>query len=638
LLYEQGDRLPGNFCRLVSKSAPGGIHLLYSVYDGSCFCMSNIIQLLPDSIANQIAAGEVVQRPASAVKELMENSIDADATFIKLIVKDAGKTMIQVIDDGKGMSETDARMSLERHATSKIRKAEDLFTLRTMGFRGEALASIAAVAQLEMKTRRAEEELGTILVVEGSEVKRQEPVACEKGTSIAVKNLFYNIPARRNFLKSNPVELRHIMDEFQRLSLAHSEIAFSFIQTDDLVYDLPAGKLSQRIVNLFGKGYQEQLAPCQEDTDMVKVTGYVGKPDFARKSRGEQFLFVNKRYIRSNYLHHAIMNAYEGLLSENSFPFYVLFIEIDPRHIDVNVHPTKTEIKFDDERAVYAVVRAAVRQAIGASNLTPGLDFNADVNIISKLTNASINTKEVYFDERFSTALHRKSNNADNWEKLFEGQVSSKLISQEEEKPATLRFESAMNHPEEIPAEQAIFQLHNRYIVKQVRSGMMVVDQQAAHERILMEKFMDQVRGRSGQSQQSLFPEAINFSASDFALVLEMQPEIEALGFRMEVFGKNTILVNGVPPQLNGGREKQLFEGFIEQFKINQSELALPLPENLARSLAKRASIKAGQRLEKPEMQSLLDSLFACRTPNYSPEGRSTYFIFELNKIESYFR
>ena len=357
--------------------------------------MADRIQLLPDSIANQIAAGEVVQRPASAVKELIENSIDAGATHIKLIVKEAGKALLQVIDDGHGMSPTDARMSLERHATSKIRKAEDLFTLHTMGFRGEALASIAAVAQVEIKTRMASDELGTLLVVEGSDVKRQEPTACEKGTSISVRNLFFNIPARRNFLKSNPVELRHIIEEFQRLALANPEISFSLIQTDELVYDLPQGKLSQRIINLFGKAYQQQMAACQEETDLVKVTGYVGKPAFAKKTRGEQFLFVNRRFIRSNYLHHAVMNAFEGLLGENSFPFYVLFMEIDPRHIDVNVHPTKTEIKFDDERAVYAVVRSAVRQAIGTHNLSPGLDFDADVNLVAKLNAVSNVNKEV---------------------------------------------------------------------------------------------------------------------------------------------------------------------------------------------------------------------------------------------------
>ena len=605
--------------------------------------MPDIIQLLPDSIANQIAAGEVVQRPASAVKELMENSIDGGATSVKLIVKEAGKALIQVIDNGAGMSETDARMSLERHATSKIRKAEDLFTIRTMGFRGEALASIAAVSQMEMRTRQPDRELGTCLVVEGSEVKRQEPVACEQGTSISVKNLFYNIPARRNFLKSNPVELKHIIDEFQRLALAHPEIAFSFIQGDELVYDLPEGKLGQRIVNLFGKNYQQQLAACHEETELIKVMGYVGKPESAKKTRGEQFLYVNKRFIRSNYLNHAVSSAFEGLIPENSFPFYVIFMELDPKHIDVNVHPTKTEIKFDDERSVYAVVRSAVRQAIGSHNLTPGLDFNADVNIINKL-NQGPKTNEVYFEERFSTALHRKT--SDNWEKLFEGNLPSKLISQSEtETPAgtqTLRFESAMNaenktEDQSKPESKLLFQLHERYIVREVRSGMMIVDQQSAHERILFEKFLNQLRTRSAESQQSLFPQAVNLSAADFAMILEMEQEITALGFRFEPFGKNTILVNGIPSGIASGREKELFEGLLEQFKINQSELALPVQENLARALARKAGIKSGQRLSREEMQSLIDQVFGCKTPNYSPDGIPTYFIFELNKIETYF-
>jgi DNA mismatch repair protein MutL len=600
--------------------------------------MPDVIQLLPDSIANQIAAGEVVQRPASAVKELVENAIDAGGKNIKLIVKDAGKALIQVIDDGMGMSETDARMSLERHATSKIRKAEDLFSLYTMGFRGEALASIAAVSQMEMRTRLESRELGTCLVVEGSEVKKQEPVACEKGTSISVKNLFYNIPARRNFLKSNPVELKHCIDEFQRLALANSEISFSFIQGDELIYDLQSSKLSQRIVGLFGKHYQEQLAPCQEQTELIKVTGYVGKPDFARKTRGEQFLFVNRRFIRSNYLHHAVMSAFEGLLQENSFPFYVLFMEIHPRHIDVNVHPTKTEIKFDDERAVYAVMRSAVRQAIGSHNLTPAIDFNADVNIISKLSQAS-KSNEVYFEERFSTALHRS--NQENWEKLFDGNSNSALITKEEKIPdvQTLRFESALNKPAaEIFAEdKMLFQLNLQYIVRQVKAGLMILDQQGVHERILFEKFIIQLNSQSAESQQSLFPQTVVLSASDFAIVMEMEQEINALGFRFEIFGKNTLLVRGQPSNLPSGREKELFEGLLEQFKINQSELALPLRENLARALARRAGIKIGQKLVKEEMQSLIDGLFACKTPNYTPDGKPTFFIFEMGKIESYF-
>lgn len=600
--------------------------------------MPDIIQLLPDSIANQIAAGEVVQRPASAVKELMENAIDAEATHIKLILKDAGKTLIQVIDNGKGMSETDARLSLERHATSKIRKAEDLFSLRTMGFRGEALASLAAVSQLEMKTRLADDELGTLLVVEASDVRRQEPVACEKGTSISIKNLFYNIPARRNFLKSNASEYQHIIDEFQRLALSHPEISFQLIETDSLEYDLITGKLSQRIVGIFGKSYQEQLAPCHEETALVKISGYMGKPQAAKKKRGEQFLFVNRRFIRSNYLNHAVMTAFEGLLPENCFPFYVLFIEIDPRHIDVNVHPTKTEIKFDDERAVYTVVLSAVRQAIGAHNLTPAIDFDADVNIVSKLMNASGQSKEVYFEERFSTALHRS--NQDNWEKVFEGSENRKLQSQPEALPTvqTIRFESALNQPSETAEEKVYFQLHKRYIVKQVKSGLMIVDQQAAHERILFEKYSNQVKHKTAQSQQSLFPQTITFNAADFALVLELQPEIEALGFRIEIFGKNTILVNGVPGNISGSKEKELFEGLMEQFKINQAEQSVSVGENLTRALAKRASIKAGQLLVREEMQALIDGLFVCSTPNYAPDGRPTFFIFELTKIETYFR
>jgi DNA mismatch repair protein MutL len=601
--------------------------------------MPDIIQLLPDSIANQIAAGEVVQRPASAAKELLENSIDAGGKNIRLIVKDAGKALLQVMDDGAGMSETDARMSLERHATSKIRKAEDLFSIRTMGFRGEALASIAAVSQMEMKTRTADKELGTLLVVEASEVKRQELVACEKGTSISVKNLFYNIPARRNFLKSNPVELKHIIDEFHRLALAHADISFSFIQGDEVIYDLPVGKspsLSQRIVNLFGKAYQEQLATCQEETEYVKVTGYVGKPEFARKTRGEQFLFVNKRFIRSNYLHHAIMTAFEGLLPEGTFPFYVIFIEIDPKHIDVNVHPTKTEIKFDDERAVYAVVRAAVRQSMGTHNLAPTIDFQEDVNMISKLGQTSGKAAhEIYFDERFQTSLNRS--NQQNWEKLLISDENSRLF-QSEVTQSTVRVEQEMLPNDQIATpEKTLTQLHEKFILRQVKSGLMIIDQQSAHERILYEKFMEDLKYKSAATQQSLFPKTITFPAADFALIMEVEQEIKALGFRFEVFGKNTVLVNGVPSNLKYLSEKQLFEGLIDQFKQNQSELSLPLQENMARALAKRASVKAGQKLEKEEMQELLNGLFSCKSPNYSPEGKPTFYIFELSKLENYF-
>jgi DNA mismatch repair protein MutL len=598
--------------------------------------MPDIIQLLPDSIANQIAAGEVVQRPASAVKELMENAIDAGATSIKLILKDAGKALIQVIDNGAGMSDTDARMSLERHATSKIRTADDLFRLRTMGFRGEALASIAAVSQMEMKTRLANQELGTSLIVEGSEVKSQQPVACEKGTSISVKNLFFNIPARRNFLKGNGVEMSHITEEFQRLALANPSIAFQLVNTDEVMFDLPSSKLSQRIVNLFGKNYQTQLAPVQEETNLVKISGYVGRPELAKKKRGEQYIFVNQRFIKSNYLNFAVTSSYEGLLQEGSFPFFVLFIEIDPKHIDVNVHPTKTEIKFDDERAVYGVVWSAVRQALGSHNLAPAIDFQADVNLVSKIENQPL-SRDQYYEEQFSNAL--KKSNLQNWEKIFEQEGSSSLLMNRTEPPTvtTIRRESAMNTDAPLlETEKGIFQFQQRYIVRAGRHGVMFFDQQSVHERVLFEKYLTQLKGVPGSSQQSLFPQSLSLSAPDFALVMEMERELHALGFRFEVFGKNTILVSGIPANVSAG-EKELFEGLIAQFKENQSELQLPLLENLAQAMAKRATIKAGQRLAVEEMEALLASLFACSNPNYSPEGKPTFFTFDSSKIDNYF-
>ncbi|HTH56084.1 MAG TPA: DNA mismatch repair endonuclease MutL [Cyclobacteriaceae bacterium] len=596
--------------------------------------MPDIIQLLPDSIANQIAAGEVVQRPSSAVKELMENAIDAGATSIKLIVKDAGKALLQVIDNGQGMSETDARMSLERHATSKIRTADDLFRLRTMGFRGEALASIAAVSQMEMKTRLANEELGTLLVVEGSEAKKQELTACEKGTSISIKNLFYNIPARRNFLKSNGVEMSHITEEFQRIALANPAISFSLIQEDELVLDLPSSKLSQRIVNLFGKNYQSQLAPVQEETSLLKITGYIGRPELAKRKRGEQFIFVNNRFIRNNYLGYAVTSAYEGLLQENHFPFYAMFVEIDPKHVDVNVHPTKTEIKFDDERSVYGVVWSAVKQALGSHNLAPAIDFNADVNLMNKVSTQPL-SRDQYYDEQFSS-LNRS--NLQNWNKLYEQESGTSRLFEKTELKTTVRLESAVNKPNEVSteSEKGIFQLQQRYIVRASRNGVLFIDQQAAHERVLFEKYLLQLKGVAGNSQQSLFPQTLTMNAADFALTLEMEREIQALGFKFEVFGKNTLLISGTPTDVHGS-EKELFEGLIEQFKKNQSELQLPIKENLAQALAKRASIKTGQKLSPEEMEGIAGTLFACNTPNFTADGRPTFFTLDSSKIENYF-
>ncbi|SEF70326.1 DNA mismatch repair endonuclease MutL [Algoriphagus boritolerans] len=611
--------------------------------------MSDIIQLLPDAIANQIAAGEVVQRPASALKELLENAVDAGATQIQVVIKDAGKQLIQVIDNGKGMSATDARMSFERHATSKIRSSQDLFAIRTFGFRGEALASIAAVAQVELKTRQAETELGTLIQIEGSEVKRQEPVAVPVGTSVAMKNLFFNVPARRNFLKSNPVEMRHIVEEFQRVALSYPEVAFSLFQQDLEVFSLSSGKLSQRIVSLFGKNYQGQLVPCNEETPHVNVKGYIGKPENAKKTRGEQFFFVNNRYIKSSYLHHAVSAAFEGLIQNDQFPFYVLFLDIDPAHIDINVHPTKTEIKFDDERTVYAVIRSAVKQALGAHHVMPSLDFSLDVNYQDNWTKnpeTKVQVDREYSYKTFNTPEFKKSA-VSGWERLFEGNSNPRpAVSQDQdEDQEILTFPSRASSNEVrmmIPTQEneatgTTFQVELSYIVAQMSTGLLIVDQQSAHERILYDRYLRQLQSAQGASQQCLFPPTVQLNAGDFTLVMDMLPELYSLGFIVEEFGKDTVVIQGVPADVQVKNEKELFEGLVEQFKNFKNELSLDKRENLARSLSRRASIKKGQKLNPQEMETLVGQLFASQNPNYSPAGNKTFVKLDLNSIHSFF-
>lgn len=630
--------------------------------------MSDIIHLLPDAIANQIAAGEVVQRPASALKELMENAIDAGATSIKVLVKDAGKSLIQVIDNGKGMSLTDARMSFERHATSKIRTSEDLFAIRTFGFRGEALASIAAVAQVEMKTKQHHAELGTLLQVEGSEVKKQEPIATTDGTSIAVKNLFFNVPARRNFLKSNPVEMRHLVDEFQRVALSYPEVAFTFHQNDVEFFNLSSGKLSHRIVGIFGKNYQGNLVACEEDTPHVKIKGYIGKPESAKKSRGEQFFFVNNRYIRNNYLHHAVVNAYEGLIQSDAHPFYVLFLEIDPSHIDINVHPTKTEIKFDDERTVYGVIRSAVKQALGAHHVMPTLDFSLDVNFLENSKKDIEGREAVHQEHRYKGEDEREGEQAyksyqsptfkrpsvSGWEKLFEGATSIKPVPKDNVEAIrdvdnldVLTFSSKANEeqaksdfvfPERGETETGtVFQVDGNYIVAQMSSGLIIIDQQIAHERILYERYQRQLANAAGSSQRCLFPQHIQLSPSDFVLVLAIKEELHSLGFLIEEFGKDTVLIQGIPADTPMINEKALFEGLLEQFKSFKSELSLDTRENLARSMAKKSSIKRGAKLNATEMESMVGQLFACQNSNYGLSGNKTFVKLDLHKIQAFF-
>lgn len=621
--------------------------------------MNDIIQLLPDAIANQIAAGEVVQRPASALKELMENAVDAGATKVSVLVKEAGKNLIQVIDNGRGMSMTDARMSFERHATSKIRTSEDLFAIRTFGFRGEALASIAAVAQVEMKTRLRGEELGTMLQIEGSEVKKQEPIATQDGTSIAVKNLFFNVPARRNFLKSNSVEMKHLVEEFQRVALSYPEIGFTFMQNDMELFNLTPGKLSQRIVGVFGKSFQNHLVACIEDTPHLNIKGYIGKPESAKKSRGDQFFFVNNRYIKNNYLHHAVVNSYEGLMASDMHPFYVLFLDIEPSHIDINVHPTKTEIKFDDERTVYGVVRSAVKQALGAHNVVPTLDFGLDVNFNETWKNDEIQSEKVGVENAYkpdtigpdnqyktfqSPAFKKQS--VSGWEKLFESgenlNMTKDIIAQEpEEQDEVLTFPSKANEDvsklNEGRKSGATFQVENNYIVAQMSSGLLIIDQQAAHERILYEKYTKQLTKAAGASQQCLFPQHIQLGQADFALVMDILDELHSLGFVIEEFGKSTILIQGVPADIYVTNEKRLFEGLIDQFKHFKSELSLDNRENLARSLARRSSIKKGNVLAASEMETIVGQLFACQNPNYGLSGNKTFVKLDLPKIHSFF-
>ena len=626
--------------------------------------MSDIIQLLPDSVANQIAAGEVVQRPASAVKELIENAIDAGADKIQLIVKDAGKALIQVIDNGCGMSGTDARMCFERHATSKIKKAEDLFAIRTMGFRGEAMASIAAVAQVELKTRRHEDELGSQIFVDGSEVIKQEPCSTAAGTSISVKNLFYNIPARRNFLKSNPVEMRHIIDEFQRVALAHPEIFFSLHHDGQEVYHLPASALKQRIVHLFGNNYNQRLVPVEEDTTIINLHGFVGKPEFAKRTRGEQFFFVNNRFIKDPYLNHAVLTAFEEILPDDTYPLYVLFIDIDPSKIDINVHPTKTEIKYQDEKAIYAIIRSAVKRSLGRYNITPSLDFDQENSIEHLITpkpfeeivapviafNPDFNPfaktdRELPFEKEskggnssyngggsLNTDRSSRSNPIpSNWETLYEIAKRDTPAVQAElhaEESVTVNDQDIAKS-----SDKQFFQIHNRFIMSQIKSGFMLINQQAAHERILYERFLNQLQNQSGVSQQSLFPQSLTLNGADFELLRELMPDIRALGFDLREFGKNTVVVEGIPADLNNVGEHELLEHLLEGFKNNQSILKLDKRDNLARSLARNAAIKAGTKLSAEEMNQLTDQLFACQMPNVALNGKPVISTFTLNEL-----
>jgi DNA mismatch repair protein MutL len=614
--------------------------------------MPDIIQLLPDSVANQIAAGEVVQRPASAVKELLENSIDAEASEVHLIIKNAGKTLIQVIDNGKGMSETDARLSLERHATSKITKVEDLFALKTMGFRGEAVPSIAAVSQMEIRTKTEDADLGSQLVLEGSEVKSQEAYQCPKGTSMTIKNLFFNIPARRNFLKSNPVESKHIIEEFLRVAMIHPEVAMNMTNDGNEVYRLPKANFRQRIVNIFGNKYNQRLVPVEEKTDIVQISGFIGKAEFARKTRGEQYFFVNNRYIRSPYFNHAVQKAYEELLPKDQFPSYFLKLEIDPAKIDINIHPTKTEVKFEEERAIYAIVRTAVRQALGKFNVAPSLDFERentfDVPDLKKgeairMPNIQVDPDYNPFEQekksskqqsgiRFPFERDRASSPQD-WTKMMEMTHREAKNIQAESQPQTIENEALTKE-----SEKKVIQLHRKYILNHIKSGFIIIDQQRAHQRILHEELSRKMQNGEGNSQQLLFPENISLSTEDMELVKGLMNEFQALGFDIRSFGKNDLIIHGAPVEAENQNITSIVEQLLEEFKNDQSALKNKPRLKLIQSLAKSMSIKTGKVLNTEEMTRMIDQLFACEMPYSNFDGKPIIVTYSLDELDKQFK
>jgi DNA mismatch repair protein MutL len=609
--------------------------------------LPDIIQLLPDNIANQIAAGEVIQRPASAVKELLENAIDAGASEIKLFVNDAGKALIQVIDNGKGMSETDARMAFERHATSKIKNITDLFSIKTMGFRGEALASIAAVAQVEIKTKRAEDPMGVYIELENSLVTKQEPIATSDGTSIAMKNLFFNVPARRNFLKSNASELRHIIDEFIRVAMAFPEIFFSLSSNGQQIFYLEKGSLKQRIVQILGNNYAAKLVTVKEESDYIHIYGFVGKPETAKKTRGDQYFFVNSRFIKSPYLHHAMMNAFSEMIAKDSFPMYCLFIDIDPAQIDINVHPTKQEIKFEDEKIIYAFVQSAVKHSLAQFSITPTLDFELDAGIqqldaVNKpFTNeikSSAASSSLYntFTKKNQSHFIESKSDLKEWKSFYEPNKKQHEDAIFDVNNQSALLQKSFYAKEENINTEHLTQLHNTFIVVPTQNGYYLVHQQNAHERILYENFLQAVNGKSIAVQRSLFPATITLSASDGVLLQELLPDMQHLGYLLEPFGSNTFVIQGTPADIIEGNEKLAIEKMLEQFKHFSNDLKYSKREKLLRSLALQQAIKAGVSLANKEIKTLVENLFATTTPNITPNGKPTYLEFkkdELNKL-----
>ncbi|HEY0091963.1 MAG TPA: DNA mismatch repair endonuclease MutL [Flavobacterium sp.] len=626
--------------------------------------MSSIIQLLPDHVANQIAAGEVVQRPASVVKELLENAVDAKATDIKLIIKDAGKSLIQVIDNGMGMSVTDARLCFERHATSKIRQAEDLFSLYTKGFRGEALASIAAIAHVEMKTRQEQDELGHHIIIEGSRFVSQDVAVVPKGTSFAVKNLFFNIPARRNFLKSEVVEQRHIVDEFQRIALAHPNIHFTMYHNGSDMFNLPPSNYRQRIVNIFSGRMNEKLVPISEETEIVSVTGFVTKPEFSKKNRSEQFFFVNNRYIKSGYLHHAVMAAYEGLLRDGCQPGYFINLMVPPHSIDINIHPTKTEIKFDDEHALYAILRASVKHSLGQFNVAPILDFDRDSNLDTPYSyrnlQGAIPTVQIdgnynpFSEEKLerSPSSHSYQRRAEpsSWEGLYVGlrhdtnlSIDSEVIQQTMIDTAEFRFENEemtsalFDDADDTHHVQRTYQIHKKYIVSPIKSGMVIIDQQRAHQRVLYEEFLTSMTVHQASSQQLLFPLNLYFSTGEMELISELKLSLANTGFVFEETADDHVIISGVPVNVTESEVSLVLEQLLSDLHDGIPESSFSQNDTIAKSMAKSLAVKTGTYLTEKEQENLVNGLFACKEPNVSPFQKPTFITMRVEDLDKKF-
>jgi DNA mismatch repair protein MutL len=614
--------------------------------------MSSIIQLLPDHVANQIAAGEVVQRPASVVKELLENAVDAKATDIKLIIKDAGKSLVQVIDNGLGMSVTDSRLCFERHATSKIRHAEDLFSIHTKGFRGEALASIAAIAHVEMKTKQDQEELGTHIIIEGSKFVSQEPAVLPKGTSFSIKNLFFNIPARRNFLKSETVEQRHIVDEFQRVALAHPNIHFTMYHNGSEMFNLPISNFRQRIVTIFAGKTNEKLVPVKEETEIVNLHGFIGKPEFSKKNRGEQFFFVNNRFIKSGYLHHAVMAAYEGLLKDGAQPSYFLYLDVPPHTIDINIHPTKTEIKFDDEHALYAILRSAIKHSLGQFNVAPVLDFDRDPSLDTpyQYQNKKADYPTIQVDSNFNpfsedrpnksfsfSSNYKKPEAQPSWESLYVG------LKQAGQEIAEMTFENesvTSSLFDETDVEQEVkrtYQIHKKYIVSPIKSGMVIINQKRAHERVLYEEFLTSMTVNQASSQQLLFPLELYFSSNEIKLITELQLPLENLGFIFDAIHEDEIIVSGLPVTISESKASFVLDDLLTDLQNGIPDSSFCQNDMIAKSMAKSLAVKTGTYLTEKEQENLVHNLFACREPNMSPFQKPTFITMSVEDLDKKF-